>query len=138
MIVRMLQRTFIFCLLIVATAAVAQAEPGEPLEWFHWAIGSYQSDIHSAGELLKGTTIFEINQQGDLAGSYTFEEKDSLVEGILFPCTAQSAPHRVSCVWTDKYGTGKLDIQFEEGFKSFYGSWQTDGHPEKYEWNGRR
>ena len=138
MIIRILQRTFIFSLLLVATAVVAQAGPGEPLEWFHWAIGSYQSDIHSAGELLKGNTTFEINQQGDLAGNYTFEEKDTLVEGILFPCTAKSAPPRVSCVWTDKYGTGRLDIQFEEGFKSFYGSWQTDGHPEKFDWNGRR
>lgn len=137
MIIRILRRTVIFCLLMVS-AAVAQAEQGEPLEWFHWAIGSYQSDIYSAGELLKGTTTFEINQQGDLAGNYSFEEKDNLVEGILFPCTAKSAPPRVSCVWTDKYGTGKLDIQFEEGFKSFYGSWQADGQSEKFDWNGRR
>lgn len=133
-----LLRNIVALLLVVVAASSAQAAPGEPLEWFHWATGTYRSDIRSSGELLKGDTTFEINQLGDLAGRYTFEERDTLVEGILFPCTARSTPPRVSCVWSDKYGTGTLDVQFEDDFRSFYGSWQADGQPEKLEWNGRR
>ena len=133
MIIKVLHAFFLAGTFFLCTTVDSLAGPGEPLDWFHWAAGSYQSDIYSSGELLKGTTTLEINHLGDLAGNYSFEEKDTMVEGILFPCTARSAPPRISCVWADKYGTGKLEIQFEDGFKSFYGSWQTDGQPDKFE-----
>lgn len=105
--------------------------------WTAQALGSYKSQIWSAGMLLPGTTTFSQASDGSLAGRYTMNELGKTVPGTLSQCRVMRA--RVTrCIWTDKYGTGTLEVTFNEGFSSFDGYWGLASSKPEFRWSGSR
>ncbi len=137
---RLLFSSFVTAIAITSLGnlnAQAQSKVPSSETWMAQALGSYKSQIWSAGVLLPGTTTFSQASDGSLAGSYTMNELGKLVPGTLNQCRVMRA--RVTrCIWTDKYGTGTLEVTFSESFSSFNGYWGVDSAKPEFRWNGAR
>ena len=103
--------------------------------WFEDTVGTYQSEIWNDDSMVPGTTTFTQTADGDIEGSYTIEEADSLVSGTLSDCR-HTASYTISCAWEDIYGVGTVTVAFSEDFSGFTGRWRLDDSSVAYQWNG--
>lgn len=123
--------------LLLTTTHTTEADAQSSEAWMNQVLGSYQSQIMGADELLDGVTKFRQTDDGTLAGYYTMNEQGVIVPGALSQC--QAVQTRVMrCIWNDKYGTGDLEVSFSEDFSKFEGRWGDKGSEPTYEWNGAR
>lgn len=105
--------------------------------WIKQAMGRYQSQIWSGGDLLTGTTEFRQARDGAIEGRYTMNEQGKLTPGTLSQC--QTIEVRVlRCAWNDKYGTGSLEVTFSEDFSGFNGYWGEQNEEPAFRWDGSR
>lgn len=119
-----------------AQSTIPSSDPSSET-WIVQALGSYESQIWSASMLLPGTTTFSQASDGSLAGRYTMNELGKTVPGTLSQCRVMRA--RVArCIWTDKYGTGTLEVTFNKGFSSFDGYWGSASSKPEFRWSGSR
>jgi len=107
------------------------------IDWIERALGNYQSQIWSAGSLVSGTTEFRKTSDGSLGGRYTMNEQGGVVPGTLSQCQAMQV-RVMRCVWSDKYGTGNLEVTFSEDFSSFNGYWGEASSEPVFPWSGSR
>lgn len=115
------------------------AVPGsaESLDWVRRIPDVYDGEIFSGSDLLPGSTEFVLDG-GALTGRYAFTEGGETVEGRLDTCAA--LPGQVlTCLWRDKYGSGRFTATFEPSLQSFTGHWVAPG-AEAYRlpWTGKR
>ncbi|RCW85357.1 hypothetical protein C7476_103199 [Phyllobacterium bourgognense] len=103
--------------------------------------GRFCGEMISSGDYRDVETILNVARDGHLSGTYVFDEPDGRVEGNLVEKELGSGTSR-TLVWTDKYGTGLLSLDFSSDFNGFNGSWggslngkfDATSHP----WNGAR
>jgi hypothetical protein len=103
--------------------------------------GRFCGEMISSGDYRDVETILNVARDGHLSGTYVFDEPDGRVEGNLIEKDLGSGTSR-TLVWTDKYGTGLLSLDFSSNFDGFNGSWggslngkfDATSHP----WNGAR
>lgn len=104
------------------------------------AEGTYVGTLYSAGIVPVFTTFYPqpMDEQKQMYGTFMYQENDDWVTGSLSRC--QSLPDRQTiCQWHDKYGTGIMDIRFDEQYQSFDGSWGTYcGTRPDLIWNGKK
>jgi hypothetical protein len=99
--------------------------------------GSYQSQIWSGGSFVSGTTEFVTARDGSVSGRYTLNEATGAVAGTLSQCKPLTS-RAMQCVWSDRYGTGNLEMTFSENFTNFVGYWGTNRSKPEYVWVGAR
>ena len=134
--IRAALNTLSFSLLLVGIGNLnADAQPSET--WVEPALGTYQSQIWSGGDLLLGTTEFSQTDSGSLEGSYTMNESGETVPGRLSQCEAVQL-RVMRCVWNDIYGVGSLEVRFSEDFSQFSGYWGEGSQKPEFAWNGSR
>lgn len=118
--------------LLLSLAALAQDN-----EWLKQAVGSYRSQIESSSVHVPGTTEFLLTETGTLIGAYRMEEASSAPLGVLSQCETFDV-RTIACTWTDKYGSGTLEVTFSEDFSSFVGQWNLQGQDARFAWSGAR
>ena len=102
-------------------------------------VGNYNSEITgSGGGIYSGVTGFFLDSNGTISGGYTFKQAEGVALGKLYNCTEKMEIRQVICNWKDKLGTGDMDINFSEDYKSFSGGWNFEGSSRKYPWNGKK
>lgn len=117
---------------VLTLNSLAQSE-----QWLGQVTGKYESEVESGDRLITATTTFVVNDQGALIGSYELIERDDFIPGTLNQCRGLKVGI-VQCIWSDRYGTGKLTVTFSEDFSRFDGYWTPEGEPENYLWRGYR
>jgi hypothetical protein len=102
--------------------------------------GRFCGEMISSGDYQDVETSFNVDRDGHVAGSYELDEPDGRVEGTLTEKDG-AGPSR-TLVWTDKYGTGLLDLKFSDDYKEFKGRWggSKNGRFDaaSHSWNGIR
>lgn len=106
-------------------------------DWVEQSLGNYQSQILNGSSLVSGTTEFRKTREGSLEGSYTMDEQGKVVLGTLSQCQAMQV-RVMRCIWSDKYGTGNLEVTFSENFSSFNGYWGEQRSEPVFRWSGSR
>jgi hypothetical protein len=103
--------------------------------------GRFCGEAISSGDYQDVETNLNIDADGRLSGTYELDEPDGRVEGRLIEQDLEHGTSR-TLVWTDKYGTGLLSLEFSSDFTSFQGSWggSVNGRFEapSHSWNGVR
>lgn len=100
-------------------------------------IGTYKGVIFSSGVDCLGKTSISKSASGILSGEYEFMEKGLKVSGTLYDFQI-IAPLKLKCKWRDKYGTGDLEMSFNEDITEFSGKWNAEGESERFPWNGSK
>ena len=124
-------------LLVVISLLVSEntisSSLGESIE------GTYNSEITGSSNIIySGITKFSLDSNGRISGAYTFTDGEGEAVGRLYNCTEKMETRQVICNWKDKLGTGDMDINFSEDYKSFSGGWNDEGSSQKHPWNGNK
>jgi hypothetical protein len=119
--------------LLALASAGAQAGP----EWLVRINGSFQSRIFNGGSLASGETILSYSGTTPFGGSYGFSDGGSKTLGTLSGC-APAEEREVDCTWSDRYGSGQLQLRFSEDFTSFEGYWGYGKQTPQFRWSGTR
>jgi len=124
-------------LLVVISLLVSEntisSSLGESIE------GTYNSEITGSSNIIySGITKFSLDSNGRISGAYTFTDGEGEAVGRLYNCTEKMETRQVICNWKDKLGTGDMDINFSEDYKSFSGGWNDAGSSLKHPWNGKK
>lgn len=119
--------------LVASPAALAEDD------WLASVPGSYHGSIWSAGRHMPAVTTFRRDPMGRILGQYAFDEPSGVRErGRLDHCAALRALV-LTCLWHDRYGTGRLDLTFTEDFLGFAGRWSAGERAAPvWPWTGRR
>ncbi|ATU92084.1 hypothetical protein [Phyllobacterium zundukense] len=100
--------------------------------------GRFCGEMISSGDYQDVETLLNVDRDGRIAGRYELDEPDGRVEGTL--TEKDSAGTSRTLVWTDKYGTGLLELKFSDDYKGFKGRWggSNNGRFEapSHSWNG--
>ncbi len=103
--------------------------------------GRFCGEMISSGDYRDVETNLNVARDGHLSGTYELDEPDGRVEGNLVEKDLGSGTSR-TLVWTDKYGTGLLSLDFSSDFDGFNGSWggSVNGKFDapSHSWNGAR
>lgn len=103
--------------------------------------GRFCGEMISSGDYRDVETDLNVARDGHLSGTYELDEPDGRVEGNLVEKDLGSGTSR-TLVWTDKYGTGLLYLDFSSDFNGFNGSWggSVNGKFDapSHSWNGAR
>jgi len=103
--------------------------------------GRFCGEMISSGDYQDVETSLNVAKDGHLSGTYELDEPDGRVEGNLIEQDLGSGTSR-TLVWTDKYGTGLLSLDFLSDFDGFNGSWggSVNGKFDapSHSWNGAR
>ena len=75
--------------------------------------GRFCGEMISSGDYRDVETNLNVARDGHLSGTYELDEPDGRVEGNLTEKDLGSGTSR-TLVWTDKYGTGLLYLDFSE------------------------
>ena len=117
--------------ILAAFASVAAtATPVEPV------LGRYCGTIESSGVFAKAVTRLHLEPDGALGGDYSFKDPDGETVSGLLSGTPDERRGIKTLQWTDRYGTGLLQIRFASDFASFEGRWSPQGRPPQYIWRG--
>ena len=82
--------------------------------------GGYSGSVYSGGDFADITTVFKLNNAGELFGSYEFVDGDTSTKGSL--SQVEVLAERVfAFTWTDRYGQGRLVVLFAGDLSSFLG-----------------
>ena len=101
-------------------------------------VGAYKGQIEGGSAMYNAVTEFSLDSNGRIIGAYTWQEVGGSPSGKLYNCTEKMEIRQVICNWKDKLGTGDMDINFSEDYKSFSGGWNDEGSSRKHSWNGKR
>jgi len=103
--------------------------------------GRYCGEMISSGDYRDVETLLNIDKSGRIVGTYLAGDPAGRLEGTLAERDGSTGTSR-ALVWTDKYGTGILNLDFSDDFGQFKGSWGAlrDGKFEaaSHSWNGAR
>lgn len=105
------------------------------------ADGTYIGQVFSGSGATPALTTFypqPLDEQKKMYGTFMYKERNSWVAGSISDC--KFLPERqVICQWHDKYGSGIMDVRFDERYESFNGQWGTYcGTRPNLIWNGKR
>ncbi len=116
-----------------AESAEAAAPPSPARPSLEAVAGEYESELWSNGELRPGKTKFF----PDGTGTYTFLQEQVEYPGMLRDCGLSGL--RVTCVWEDDFGAGRVTFTFDDLGREFSGSWSaTGGEDDPHPWRGVR
>lgn len=103
--------------------------------------GRFCGEMISSGDYRDVETSLNVARDGHLSGTYELDEPDGQVDGTLTEEDLGSGTSR-TLVWTDKYGTGLLSLDFSSDFDGFNGSWGGSANGKfdapSHSWNGAR
>jgi hypothetical protein len=103
--------------------------------------GRFCGEMISSGDYQDVETLLNVDRDGRIAGSYELDEPDGRVEGTLTEKDPGAGTSR-TLVWTDKYGTGLLDLEFSDDYRGFKGRWSGSNNGRfdapSHSWNGTR
>ena len=123
------------CFIVAATfasAATAQGDaPAQPV------IATYEGQVFNGDNMDPILTTFTIEDGKKLKGAYVIEDETGLESGNLSDCQLEGL-YTVTCMWTDKYGTGLARILFSSDYRSFHGYWGQSSDTTFLPWNGVR
>ena len=107
-------------LLVVISLLVSEntisSSLGESIE------GTYNSEITGSSNIIySGITKFSLDSNGRISGAYTFTDGEGEAVGRLYNCTEKMETRQVICNWKDKLGSGDMEVNFSEDYKSFSG-----------------
>ena len=106
--------------------------------WLSIINGTFSGLLESDGSSVDVETTFNYFGREPFSGSYIYAESGKLVRGSLNNCDSKIKRY-LSCTWSDKHGSGPLEIKFSQDLRSFYGNWAPSSNPnETYPWNGTR
>ncbi len=106
--------------------------------WLSRINGTYSGILESDGSPVDAETTFNYFGKKPFRGSFLYAESGNLVKGSLANCSPMDQRY-LSCIWSDKYGSGSLNIYFTEDLNSFKGHWSPSSNPsEIYSWEGSR
>ncbi len=133
----------ILCLGSLATAcywlsiASLPIQAQSTLQWLPNITGRYEGQISTGTQSVSGTTEFFLSQTGSLLGTYSVRQDNKLDLGVLHDCNA-TGPLKIRCIWSDRFGSGDLNLLFTSDLSRFNGQWRVLGSPETYAWAGSR
>jgi hypothetical protein len=119
------------CLLPVSASSLLEAKP------LAAPTGHYCGKLLSNGSLVDVETSLQVDMEGHISGTYSFDDDGTKTIGTLSEIGAAPSTKRV-LLWFDKYGTGALSIQFNHSYTRFEGLWGPHGSLPSYTWNGGR
>ena len=106
--------------------------------WLSTINGTFSGLIESDGSSVETETTFNYFGREPFSGSYIYAESGKLVKRSLNNCASKKKRY-LSCTWSDKHGSGPLEIKFSQDLRSFYGNWAPSSNPdETFPWNGTR
>ena len=101
--------------------------------------GRYCGEMISSGDYRDVETVLNVDRSGRIDGRYLAGDPAGRLEGTLTEQGNGDGTHR-TLIWTDKYGTGLLNLHFSDDFTAFKGSWgaSSNGRFEavSHAWNG--
>ena len=125
--------TLLVIISLLVSETTISSSLGESIE------GTYNSEITGSSNIIySGITKFSLDSNGRISGAYTFTDGEGEAVGRLYNCTEKMETRQVICNWKDKLGTGDMDINFSEDYKSFSGGWNDEGSSLKHPWNGKK
>ena len=128
-----LGNTLLVIISLLVSETTISSSLGESIE------GTYNSEITGSSNIIySGITKFSLDSNGRISGAYTFTDGEGEAVGRLYNCTEKMETRQVICNWKDKLGTGDMDINFSEDYKSFSGGWNDEGSSQKHPWNGNK
>tara|TARA_B100000700_G_scaffold314504_1_gene401183 strand:- start:3428 stop:3853 length:426 start_codon:yes stop_codon:yes gene_type:complete len=106
--------------------------------WLSIINGTFSGLLESDGSSVDVETTFNYFGREPFSGSYIYAESGKLVRGSLNNCDSKIKRY-LSCTWSDKHGSGPLEIKFSQDLRSFHGNWAPSSNPdETFPWNGTR
>ena len=106
--------------------------------WLSTINGTFSGFLENDGSAVDVETTFNYFGREPFSGSYIYAESGKLVRGSLNNCASKMKRY-LSCNWSDKHGSGPLEINFSQNLRSFYGNWASSSNPSKtFPWNGTR
>lgn len=123
--------------LLVAACASDELREPFPAEWHRQLTGVYDGTLISGGAEERVTTRLLSQPDGRVVGVYFYTVRDSNDTGSLTDCRADGFGD-LSCIWTDKFGSGPLRLRFNDDLDAFTGNWGTNRIEPDYFWNGKR
>ncbi|MEQ8710779.1 MAG: hypothetical protein RIC36_17490 [Rhodospirillales bacterium] len=123
--------------LLLAACASDDARDPFPEQWHRQLTGVYDGTLISGGKEERVTTRLLSQPDGRVVGVYFFTVRDSNDTGSLTDCRADGFGD-LSCIWTDKFGSGPVRLKFSDDLDRFSGTWGTTELKPDYFWNGKR
>lgn len=123
--------------LFLTACASDQARDPFPEEWHRQLTGVYDGLLFSGGAEERVTTRLLSQPDGRVVGVYFYTVRDSNDTGSLTDCRADGFGE-LSCIWTDKFGSGPLRLKFNDDLDEFDGVWGSKQVKPGYFWNGKR
>ena len=125
--------------MILATLGVIGTHAHAQPDWLDKIAGQY------VGHLVEGSSeqpVVTVLRKADsrsnnaaLSGEYVYRAER--IHGRLEACSAVQ-PRLLRCTWLDQFGTGVLELEFDETLTSFNGRWSASSLPGVwFPWNGR-
>ena len=105
-------------------------------EWYSDIAGTYYGTLFSSGLYFSVVTTFFF-EDDVLHGEYVMREEGTLTPGAFSEITF-GEDYLVTCMWTDKHGSGPVYFVFTENCIGFSGFWSSSCDPASYTWTGRK
>jgi hypothetical protein len=122
--------------LAIAVVAALSVVPTLAAQTQSKAVGEFCGTYSNGSRYQDIKTEFTLTKDGKLSGVYEFEDSGAWEAGTLDPA-ALNGDRSAEFVWRDKYGAGRLILQFKTDFSSFSGAWSSGENP-VLDWNGKR
>ncbi|MEK1887224.1 MAG: hypothetical protein AAAB35_06525 [Phyllobacterium sp.] len=84
--------------------------------------GRYCGEMISSGAYRDVETVLNVDKTGHINGTYEAADSTGRLVGTLTEKEDGNGTSR-SLIWTDKYGTGRLDVHFSDDYREFNGRW---------------
>jgi S1-C subfamily serine protease len=106
-------------------------------QWQMKVSGIYDGYLRNNGQKTRVVSKFAIGPGQQIYGEYVFEENGIAVKGAFSGCRTDDYGG-VFCDWRDKYGTGKITVNFTSSLDGFNGAWgSTLVINQSNYWNGK-
>ena len=129
-------RPFLFGFLFtMSTTLVAAADQPNNLA-SQPAIATYEGQVFNGDDMDPLLTTFTVDGK-NISGTYVIEEEDGFETGKLSDCKFEGE-YTVTCIWSDKYGSGFARILFAADYRAFNGFWGNTADATVFPWNGVR
>lgn len=108
-----------------------------PHEWANGIDGKYDGFLINNNQTTSAITTIAA-YGGAISGVYEFKEAGRVEKGLITGCAPDNYGV-VVCSWQDKYGAGKVEMNFTRELDEFWGSWGSGQKidPSKI-WNGKK
>ncbi len=106
------------------------------VEWYSDIAGTYYGTLFASGYYMPVVTTFFF-EDDVLHGEYVMNEEGTMTQGELINITF-GEDYLITCMWTDKYGSGPVFFVFTDNCAGFEGYWSSDSGPASYNWRGHK